>query len=188
MEITNDSLLLTLWKVNVKGTLLAKVNMVIRIQPAVPLNYSQSDVIHLWICPYLGWRWWQDFHCRMSFRTMPCLIRGTELRAFVFDLQVVKHGNNNTCQPDAHLRKMQRHFVASMSLPLINGERWRTHVVALMRQFVQFCKKTMAVHFIAMCLQGYISMSATPYDEELSPVINQKMPGCQEVAVLQLTL
>lgn len=94
MEITNDSLLLTpLWKVNVKGTLLAKVNMVIRIQPAVPLNYSQSDVIHLWICPYLGWRWWRDFHCRMSFRTMPCLIRGTELRAFVFDLQVVKHGN-----------------------------------------------------------------------------------------------
>lgn len=47
--------------------------------------------------------------------------------------------------------------------------------MALMRQFVQFCTKTMAVHFIAMSLQGYISAAASLYGEEFSPMINQKM-------------
>lgn len=56
--------------------------------------------------------------------------------------------------------------------------------MALMRQFVQFCKKTMAVHFIAMRLQGDISTVATPYSEEFSPIINQKMVVCQGGAVL----
>ena len=60
--------------------------------------------------------------------------------------------------------------------------------MALMKQFVQFGKKTMAVHFIAMRLQGYISMAATAYIEEFSPIINQKMPVCQGGAVLQLIL
>lgn len=60
--------------------------------------------------------------------------------------------------------------------------------MALMRQFVQFCKKTMAVHFIAMRLQGDISTVATPYSEEFSPIINQKMVACQGGAVLQPTL
>lgn len=58
--------------------------------------------------------------------------------------------------------------------------------MALMRQFVQFCKKTMAVHFIATRLQGYISMAATSYSEEFSPIINQKMLVCQGGVVLQL--
>lgn len=35
----------------------------------------------------------------------------------------------------------------------------------------------MAVHFIAMCLQGYISAAASLYGEEFSPMINQKMPA-----------
>ncbi len=51
--------------------------------------------------------------------------------------------------------------------------------MALMRQFVEFCKKTMAVHFIAMCLQGYISTAAPSYSEEFSPTINQKMLVCR---------
>lgn len=42
--------LLLFWKVNVSGTLLAKVNTVIRMQPAARLIYSQSGVVHLWIC------------------------------------------------------------------------------------------------------------------------------------------
>lgn len=46
----------------------------------------------------------------------------------------------------------------------------------------------MAVHFIAMHLQGYISTAATPYSVEFSPIINQKMLVCQGGAVLQLTL
>lgn len=44
----------------------------------------------------------------------------------------------------------------------------------------------MAVHFIAMRLQGYISMAATSYSEEFSPIINQKMLVCQGGVVLQL--
>lgn len=60
--------------------------------------------------------------------------------------------------------------------------------MALMKQFAQFCKKTMAVHFIAMRLQGYISTAATSYSEEFRPIINQKMLVCQGGAVLQLTL
>lgn len=66
------SSLAALWKGNVNGTLLAKVNMVIRIQPAAPLIYSQSGVVHLWICSIF--RRWQDFHRRMSFKTTACLI------------------------------------------------------------------------------------------------------------------
>lgn len=60
--------------------------------------------------------------------------------------------------------------------------------MALMRQFVQFCKKTMAVHFIAMRLQGYISMAATSYSEDFSPIINQKMLVSEGGAALRLTL
>lgn len=58
-----------------------------------------------------------------------------------------------------------------MTLTLINGWRWRTHVAALMRQFVQFCKKTMVVHFIARRLRGYIGMAAS-FHTEFRPVIN----------------
>lgn len=60
--------------------------------------------------------------------------------------------------------------------------------MALMRQFVQFCRKTMAVHFIAMRLQGYISTAATPYSVEFRPIINQKMLVCQGGVVLHLIL
>lgn len=84
-----------------------------------------------------------------------------------------KTGKQLSAWCTSQLRKMQRHLVAPACL--INGWRWRTHVVALMRQFVQFCMKTMAVHFIAMCLQGYISTAASLYGEEFSPMINQKM-------------
>lgn len=93
--------------------------------------------------------------------------------AWFFCLLKGKH--ENTCQPDALCNpgKMLRHLVARTSLTLINGRRWRTHVAALMRQFVQFCKKTMAVHFIAMCLLGYISTAASFHSEEFRPAINQ---------------
>lgn len=82
----------------------------------------------------------------------------------------------NTCRPDALCspKKKRRCLVARMSLVLINGWRWRTHVAALMRQFVQFCKKTMAVHFIAMCLLGYISSAGSFHSEEFRVAINQK--------------
>lgn len=33
----------------------------------------------------------------------------------------------------------------------------------------------MAVHFIAMCLRGYISAAASLYSEEFSRAVNQKM-------------
>lgn len=66
---------------------------------------------------------------------------------------------------------MLSRLVALMTLTLINGWRWRTHVAALMRQFVQFCKKTVVVHFIAMRLRGYISTAAS-FHTEFRPVIN----------------
>lgn len=69
-----------------------------------------------------------------------------------------------------------------MPLTLINGWRWRTHVAVLMRQFVQFCKKTMAVHFIAMCLLGYISTATSFRSEEFRPAINQRTPLYQRSA------
>lgn len=74
-------------------------------------------------------------------------------------------------------------LVALMTLALINGGRWRTHVAALMRQFVQFCKKTMVVHFIATRLRGYIGMAA-PFHTEFRPVINPDSvaPGTGGVA------
>lgn len=74
---------------------------------------------------------------------------------------------------------MQRHFCCP-PVSLINGWRCRTCVAALMRQFVQFCTKTMAVHFIAMCLRGCISVVAAQRNEEFSLVINQRnadLPG-----------
>lgn len=48
MEITEA--LFPLWIVNVSGTLLAKVNAVIRMQPAAPSIYSPSGVAHFCIC------------------------------------------------------------------------------------------------------------------------------------------
>lgn len=77
---------------------------------------------------------------------------------------------------------MLRLLVARMPLTLINGWRWRTHVAVLMRQFVQFCKKTMAVHFIAMCLLGYISTATSFRSEEFRPAINQRTPLYQRSA------
>lgn len=61
--------------------------------------------------------------------------------------------------------------VALMTLTLINGWRWRTHVAVLMRQFVQFCKKTMVVHFIATRLQGCMGTAAS-FHAEFRPVMN----------------
>lgn len=46
----------------------------------------------------------------------------------------------------------------------------------------------MAVHFIAMCLQGYISTAASLCSEEFSPILNQKMLVYQGWVVLQLAL
>lgn len=66
---------------------------------------------------------------------------------------------------------MLSRLVALMTLTLINGWRWRTHVAALMRQFVQFCKKTMVVHFIARRLRGYIATAAS-FHTQFRPVIN----------------
>lgn len=70
--------------------------------------------------------------------------------------------------------EMLRRLAALVSLTLINGWRWRTHVAALMRQFVQFCKKTMAVHFIAVPLLGCIATATSFRSEEFRPTINQK--------------
>lgn len=56
-----------LWKMNVNGTLKAKVKTVIRIQPTAPLIYSQS-VAHLWIYSILR----PDFHGGMSRETAAC--------------------------------------------------------------------------------------------------------------------
>lgn len=56
-----------LWKMNVNGTLKAKVKTVIRIQPTAPLIYSQS-VAHLWICSILR----PNFHGGMSRETAAC--------------------------------------------------------------------------------------------------------------------
>lgn len=84
--------------------------------------------------------------------------------------------------------KMLRHLVARMSLTLINGWRWRTHVAALMRQFIQFCKKTMAVHFIAMWLLGHISAAASFHSEEFRPAINQNPLPSQRWAPVLLVL
>lgn len=67
--------------------------------------------------------------------------------------------------------RMLSRLVALMTLTLINGWRWRTHVAALMRQFVQCCKKTMVVHFIATRLRGYIGMAAS-FHTEFRLVIN----------------
>ena len=39
----------------------------------------------------------------------------------------------------------------------------------------------MVVHFIAMRLQGYISMASTPCSVELGLIINQKTLVCQPV-------
>lgn len=46
----------------------------------------------------------------------------------------------------------------------------------------------MAVHFIAMCLRGYISAVASLYSEEFSRVVNQKMLVYQRWVALQLAL
>lgn len=71
-----------LWKVNVNGTLKAKVKTVIKILPTAPLIYSQS-VARLWICSILRRRW--DFHLVMSHQAAACPNGDAEL--FVFASQ-----------------------------------------------------------------------------------------------------